>query len=312
MITAHHISKSFGIQPILHDISFSINEGERVGLIGANGSGKTTLLKILAGVETPDSGTITFSHPNLRIGYLAQGMSSADKTISFAEGPTLHTALSPTTESSEVLEAEIASLAASLSTDPGNLSLQTKYDSALHRLTKPLPNPRIVLESLGLEDIPLNTPLQHLRGGQKTRLMLAHILLIEPQILLLDEPTNHLDITAIEWLEDWLKSFPGGALIVSLDRTFLDNRVSTILDLNTNTHSLRTYPGNYTNFLSQSIKEQEKQLAYYQDQQNIIRQMKQDIARTKQQAYRVEITTPPPSTRCPTDCQKSSSKGKIT
>ena len=293
MLTAHHIYKSFGIQSILQDVSFSINEGERVGLIGPNGCGKTTLLKILAGVELPDSGTITRSRPNQRIGYLAQGMSVLESPIPFAERQTLQGALIPTLPSSTQLEAEIVSLASALSTDPNNLSLQTKYDLALQQLTRPNTNPMAVLESLGLKDIPLETPLQHLSGGQKTRLMLAHILLIDPQFLLLDEPTNHLDITAIEWLEGWLGSFSGGALIVSHDRTFLDNMANTILDLNPDTHNVRAYSGNYTNYLSQYLKEQAKQLAGFRDQEYEIRRMKQDINRTKQQAYHVEITTTP-------------------
>jgi ATP-binding cassette subfamily F protein 3 len=293
MITVHHISKSFGIQPILQDISFSIKKGERVGLIGANGCGKTTLLKILAGIESPDIGIITHSYPNLRIGYLPQGLSIAAKLLPFAESQTLQSIINPTSISSDDLESEIVSLAAALSTDPNNLSLQTKYDSALHKLTKPTQIPQSILESLGIEEIPPDTPLQHLSGGQKTRLMLAHILVIEPQFLLLDEPTNHLDITAIEWLEGWLDSFPGGALIVSHDRTSLENVVNTILDLNNYTHNVQAYPGNYTNYLSQSLKEQEKQLSNYRKQQNEIRRITQDIARTKQQAYQVEITTTP-------------------
>jgi ATP-binding cassette subfamily F protein 3 len=293
MITTHNISKSFGIQPILRDISFSINEGERVGLIGPNGCGKTTLLKILAGIETPDSGTITHTNPNLRIGYLAQGMNIAESPLHFPEGQTLQSVLNPASNNSIELEAEIASLAAALCTDPNNLSLQTKYDSALRQFAKSNLNWRSALESLDLNEIPLDTPIQHLSGGQKTRLMLAQILLIEPQFVLLDEPTNHLDISAIEWLEGWLKSFSGGVLIVSHDRTFLDNMVSTILYLNSSTHFIQSYPGNYSNYLSQFIKEQKRQLANYRNQENKIRRMKQDIAQTKQQAYRVEITTTP-------------------
>jgi ATP-binding cassette subfamily F protein 3 len=123
--------------------------------------------------------------------------------------------------------------------------------------------------------------------------MLAHILLLKPQILLLDEPTNHLDMDMLVWLENWLNGFSGSALIVSHDRTFLDNTVNLILDLNPLTKGIRSYRGNYTNYLSQYSNEQEKQLAAYRDQEYEIRRMKQDIARTKQQAYHVEITTTP-------------------
>ena len=123
--------------------------------------------------------------------------------------------------------------------------------------------------------------------------MLAQVLLREPDLLLLDEPTNHLDIEMLEWLEDWLANFPGAALIVSHDRAFLDNSVSRILDLNPDTHGIHEYTGNYSAYLAQFMKEREKQSAAYRDQQTEIRRMKQDVARTKEQARHVEITTTP-------------------
>ena len=286
MLTAHHIYKNYGIQPILKDISFSLNQGERVGLIGPNGCGKSTLLQILGGVVFPDTGTITRTTPNLRIGYLPQGKS-------FGEEETLQSALIPLPMNSEHLGEEIAHLASALSVDPDNPKLQANYDSALRNLTISNSQPQVILASLGLANISLDTPIKELSGGQKTRLMLANILLLEPQVLLLDEPTNHLDITMLEWLEEWLIDFPGSALIVSHDRLFLDNTVNSILDLNPDTHTIRAYPGNYSDYLVQYLKEQEKLKSAYQDQEYEIRRMRGDIARTKQQAYRVEITTTP-------------------
>jgi ATP-binding cassette subfamily F protein 3 len=114
--------------------------------------------------------------------------------------------------------------------------------------------------------------------------MLARLLLDQPQLLLLDEPTNHLDIQMLEWLEAWLRQFRGAALIVSHDREFLDNSVTSILELDPNTHGLRQYAGNYSRFIEQKEAEQQAQMQLYQDQQAQIRQMKADIARTKQQA----------------------------
>jgi ATP-binding cassette subfamily F protein 3 len=124
-----------------------------------------------------------------------------------------------------------------------------------------------------LNDIPLDTPVKHLSGGQKTRLMLARVLLEEPHLLLLDEPTNHLDIEMLEWLEDWLNRFPGAALIVSHDRAFLDNTVTSILELDPNTHDIKSYPGNYADYLEQKLTEREKQAQAYQDQQDEIAQL---------------------------------------
>ena len=284
MLTAHHITKSHGIQPILQDISFSINSGQRVGLIGPNGSGKTTLIRTLAGIEQPDSGTVAATRPNLRIGYLAQGMD-------FEPGQTIQASLHLASVSQAELEAEVASLASALALNPLDADLQTEYDAAITRLSNPNVRPESVLTPLGLADIPLDTPVTNLSGGQKTRLMLARVLLEEPNLLLLDEPTNHLDIEMLEWLEDWLSRFLGAVLIVSHDRAFLDNTVDSILDLNPETGTIRAYKGNYTDYLEQYLKEQEKQWAAYRDQQDEIRRMKQDIARTKQQSRWVETTT---------------------
>ncbi|NWG06903.1 MAG: ABC-F family ATP-binding cassette domain-containing protein [Chloroflexi bacterium] len=286
MLTAHHIYKSYGIQPILQDISFSVSNNERIGLIGPNGCGKTTLMRILAGIEQPDSGTVASTRPNLRIGYLAQGMD-------FALGQTLRSALGLITVSQTDIETEIASLAQAISTNPSDSRLQAKYDTALHQLSITNYHLPTILAPLGLADLPLDTPVSHLSGGQKTRLMLVRVLLEEPPLLLLDEPTNHLDIEMLEWLENWLNRFQGAALIVSHDRAFLDNTVTSILDLNPVTHSIRSYAGNYSGYLDQYLKEQDKQLAAYRDQQAEIKRMKQDIARTKEQARRVEITTTP-------------------
>src|SRR6266508_1085490 len=265
MLTAHHLHKSYGIQTILQDISFSINDDERVGLIGPNGCGKTTLLRILAGVEKPDSGTVASTRLSLRIGYLAQG-------TDFAPEQTLQIALQPASVNQEELEVEIASLASALASNPKDSTLQAKYDSILHQFTNLQSLPSI-LAPLGLSNIPLDTPVTHLSGGQKTRLMLARVLLQEPHLLLLDEPTNHLDIEMLEWLEGWLKSFNGAALIVSHDRAFLDNTVTSILELDPKTHSIKAYPGNYTNYLEFKQNEYEKQYDEYRDQVDELRKL---------------------------------------
>jgi len=259
MLTAHHIHKTYGIQPILQDISFSISNRERVGLIGPNGCGKTTLMRILAGIEQPDSGTVASTRPNLRIGYLAQGMD-------FDPEQTLQTALSLNPISQADLESEIASLASALSSNPNDSTLHNKYDSALAHLSSFLLPPSTILAPLGLNNVPPETPIPHLSGGQKTRLMLARVLLEEPHLLLLDEPTNHLDIEMLEWLEDWLNRFQGAALIVSHDRAFLDNTVTSILELDPKNQSMKAYPGDYSDYLESKQKKYEKQYDEYSDQ----------------------------------------------
>jgi ATP-binding cassette, subfamily F, member 3 len=267
MLTAHHLYKSYGTQPILQDISFSISNNERVGLIGPNGCGKTTLMRILAGLEQPDSGSVVSTRSNLRMGYLAQG-------LDFDDVQTLQTTLNLASVSQAELESEIASLAAALATNPNDAQIQTKYDSALHQLSGIGGRPSALLGPLGLSEIPLDTPVKFLSGGQKTRLMLARVLLEQPQLLLLDEPTNHLDIEMLEWLEGWLNRFQGAALIVSHDRAFLDNTVTSILELDPTTHYLKSYAGTYADYLEQKLTEREKQAQAYQDQQDEIAQLR--------------------------------------
>jgi ATP-binding cassette, subfamily F, member 3 len=282
MLTAHHIKKYYGIQPILHDISCTINPGDRVGLIGPNGCGKTTLLRILNGQEKPDSGMVAHTRPDLRIGYLSQGF-DLDPSLTLAEAcaPALRADLEPA----------LVKLAAALAGNPTDKNLQAEYDEALLALEHANVQPVSVLIPLGLSGIAPETKVGTFSGGQKTRLMLARLLLSNPNLLLLDEPTNHLDIGMLEWLEDWLAAFPGAVLIVSHDRTFLDNTVDRILDLDAETHTMREYVGNYSNYLEQFLSERQKQWDEYRDQVAEIRRMKKDIARTKQQALNVERTT---------------------
>lgn len=267
MLSIHNLNKNYGIQPILQNINFNVSAGERIGLIGANGSGKTTLMKILAGLELPDSGNVISTRLNLRVGYLAQG-------AEFSPEETLRTALTPDSTTQADPAAEVESLALALTQDPNNESLHQQYDEALRQLSADSLPPSVILEPLGLADFPLDTPIAHLSGGQKTRLMLARVLLEDPHLLLLDEPTNHLDIEMLEWLEEWLNHFRGAALIVSHDRAFLDNTVNSILELDSATHLIRKFDGNYSDYLDQKLLEYDKQLQEYQDQQDEIAQLR--------------------------------------
>ncbi len=287
MLTVNRISKSFNLSPILKDITFSIKPGERVGLIGANGSGKTTLLRIVAGREEPDSGQVLLTPPDLRLGYLSQGF-ERDPAVTLAE------VLNEVAGEPQMLEAELARLATELSAAPTDTALQRAYDTALGRLSG-LDDGRVssILAHLGLDEIDLQQPVGRLSGGQKTRLALALVLLDDPDVLLLDEPTNHLDIALLEWLEEWLAGYRGAALIVSHDRTFLDRTVTRILDLDPVHHTIREYTGNYSDYLAQFVSATERQWSAWRDQQDEIRRIRGDIARTKEQARHVEITTRP-------------------
>ncbi len=284
MLTVHHLSKSFGAETILDDIVFSLNPGERAGLVGPNGCGKTTLLKILAGLDKPDSGTFQLTPPSLRVGYLPQGLTCDT-------GESLETFLRRGHDDVQLLAAEVESLATALAGAPDRADLQRDYDQALARLadaSSEAGQAPAILSALGLEHLPPGLPVAALSGGQKTRLALAALLLSKPHLLLLDEPTNHLDIAMLEWLEAWLSAFQGAALVVSHDRTFLDRSVMRILELDPLTHRLREYTGTYSDYIEQKEAERERQWEQWRDQQQEIRRMKQDIVRTKSQAAYTE------------------------
>ena len=281
MLSVHHLTKSFDSQPIFENVTFSLNPGERLGLIGPNGCGKTTLLRILAGQEEPDAGHVR-RDPDLRTGYLPQGF-ELDPTASLGE------VIGRAAGSAEALEDEMSAAAAALAARPDDPALQTRYDGLLRRIeAAETGRAAVILAGLGLDGIDPAQPVRLLSGGQHTRLALALVLLGEPQLLLLDEPTNHLDIAMLEWLEDWLTASPCATLIVSHDRTFLDRTVTRILDMDARTRRLREYAGNYTAYLEQRQAEIDRQWAEYTDQQLEIRQMKQDITRVKAQAAYTE------------------------
>ena len=282
MLSVNNLAKSFADQLIFTDVSFVVNPGERVGLLGPNGCGKTTLLRVIVGEEQLDRGSV-FIDPAARMGYLRQGLvyPIATMVADVLRDPRVAAA------------AQVEQLAAEVVSYPDRLAT---YQQALDRLEalRGLPDQAAresMLLNLGLDQVPLEQAVATLSGGQKTRLGLAHVLLAAPNLLLLDEPTNHLDLPMLEWLEDWLSSFKGAVLQVSHDRVFLDRSINRVLYLDPQTYHVRSYAGNYSDYLEQSLAEREKQWAEYRQQEAEIRRMKQDIAHTMEQARWVERTT---------------------
>jgi ATP-binding cassette, subfamily F, member 3 len=281
MLTAHRLSKSYELQTLFENVSFSLNPGERTGLVGPNGCGKTTLMRILVGLEPPSRGHVS-RDPHLRIGYLPQGF-EPDPTL------TLEEIISQHSGDITSLEEELSTIAQALTHQPSDRALQAQYDDLLRRIQlSDTGLTRHILAGLGLDDVDPHIPAGKLSGGQQTRLALALVLLDDPQLLLLDEPTNHLDITMLEWLERWLNSSPCGVLIISHDRIFLDHTVTHILDMDSIKHSVREYAGNYSSYITQRQTEIKNQWAAYHDQQAEILRMRQDIMRAREQAAHTE------------------------
>ena len=265
MLAVHHLSKSFGITPVLQDVSFALNTGEKTALVGPNGCGKTTLLRILAGHDHPDGGVVQFNPPGLSVGYLPQGGS-------FVTDEILSAYLSRSQGDLPELSTRLETLALQLTQAPHKAGLQQEYDAVLAQIeAASVSSAPTILASLGLEDLPPDLPISVLSGGQKTRLGLAGILLANPRLLLLDEPTNHLDFEMLDWLEGWLQSSRCAVLVVSHDRAFLDHVAESILELDPTTHSIRSYPGNYSDYFDQKETEQARHWQEYTDQQDQIR-----------------------------------------
>jgi ATP-binding cassette subfamily F protein 3 len=292
MLTVHDLKKSFDLQLLFENANFAINPGERIGLVGPNGCGKTTLLRILAGLESPTGGHVRCDS-DLRIGYLRQQQDTVFAQVNPAQQLTLGQMIGQASGNPQVLENELAAVAQALSTpslESGEKNtLEARYDDLLRQMELAQTG-RVasILAGLGLTSIDPDQPVDWLSGGQRTRISLALVLLNDPQLLLLDEPTNHLDIAMLEWLESWLSTYPGGALIVSHDRAFLDHTVTQILEMDPLKASVRSFPGNYSAYLELRQGEIEKQWSAYRDQQQEIQQMKQDIRRVKGQAAYTE------------------------
>ncbi len=266
MLTINQISKKFGIETILSQVSFTVNAGERVGLVGPNGCGKTTLLRIITGDEKADSGAIHFTPSTLAVGYLPQG-------AGFEPEDTLQTFLQRCEGDLPALSARLQTLAIALVEQPERADLQTEYDATLagiERASQSAGRGPAVLANLGLDSLSGDLPVAVLSGGQKTRLSLAGVLLSNPQLLLLDEPTNHLDLEMLLWLADWLLDFRGGVLLVSHDRAFLDQVATSIVEIDPFTHTARSFIGNYSDYLEAKIADREHQWQAYTDQQDEI------------------------------------------
>lgn len=273
LLSAYDLSKSFGAADIFTSVSLSIPHHARIGVVGANGIGKTTLLRILAGVEESSGGAVHHAR-NIRIGYLPQEAVLDSNLTLWEEELTVFSSLLEMQKEMRTMEErlEIEGESEVLLSEYGRL--QATFDHAGgYTFENQL---RMTLIGLGFQKIDFKRPVSQLSGGQRTRALLAKLLLSDPDLLLLDEPTNHLDIEAVEWLEDFFKTWPGGVLIVSHDRYFLDRVASAIWEM---TPAIEEYRGNYSAYLLQRQERYQRRLLEYQAQQEFIEKEEEYIRR---------------------------------
>lgn len=279
ILACRNITKTYGTEEVLRDISFHLEEGEKAALIGVNGAGKTTLLRILTGQESADGGTCTIpSH--VRIGYLAQYQELEGNCTIYEEVRKARADLLSMEEDIRSMEAALSSVS-----DEERDAFYAKYESLVHEFERRngyASESEIlgVLRGLGFSETDFSRRLSTLSGGQKTRVVLARVLLEEPDILLLDEPTNHLDVSSVRWLESRLQKYPGTLLLVSHDRYFLDRLVTHVIEIERGV-SL-SYSGNYTAFSRKKAESRKAALRAWEKQQDEIQHQEAVIRKLRQ------------------------------
>ncbi|MBQ8093885.1 MAG: ABC-F type ribosomal protection protein [Clostridia bacterium] len=277
-IQVSELSKAFGINEVLRSISFTLQTGDRAGIVGVNGCGKTTLMRILAGMDTADKGTVSIAK-GLKTGYLAQQDTLKESGTIWEELKSVFEPVFRMEERLRQLESEIASR----HEDPVAFeTLSTQYDRLMASYAEAdgysWKSQIIgVLNGLGFKSEQYDYPLSTLSGGERTRFTLARLLLLKPDLLLLDEPTNHLDMDTLNWLENYLTSYRGTVIVISHDRYFLDHVCNSIVEIISGRSE--QYKGNYTAFMRQRTERMETRLRAYELQQKEIERQEAIIAR---------------------------------
>jgi len=282
ILACRQLHKAYGIDVILEKITFHIEEREKAAIVGVNGAGKTTLFKVLTGEISADGGEF-YLKKDATLGYLAQNFEiNSDKTI-YDEMLSVFEKIMQTEANLREMENEMGGLSGQALADKMEeyAALQHYFEendgySYQSRL-------KGVLKGLGFAESDWNRPMNQLSGGQKTRVHLGKLLLSKPDVLLLDEPTNHLDIASIEWLEDFLRTYPGSVLIISHDRYFLDRIVTKVIEIENKKSSV--YNGNYSFYWQQKEINREIQQKAYDMQQKEIKHQ-EDVIRTLRQFNR--------------------------
>lgn len=279
MISVDNLTVSFAGWDLFKDVSFLINEKDRIGLVGKNGAGKSTMLKVLIGEQPPTSGTVS-RNGECTVGYLPQQMKVADTTTLFDETESAFSEVLGLEREIDWLNAEIAER-----TDYES----PEYEKLLHRLNDATDRFNILggmnreeevektLLGLGFERSDFSRPTSEFSGGWRMRIELAKLLLRRPSVFLLDEPTNHLDIESIGWLENYLKDYNGAVVLISHDRAFLDNVTTRTIEISLG--KIYDYRVSYSKYVELRRERRAQQLAAYQNQQKMIEQTEEFIER---------------------------------
>ena len=280
LIGLQNVTFEFGARVIVSDATWHIQPGERIGLIGYNGTGKSTLLKVLVGQLTPSKGTVEKGR-DTSIGYLHQDL------LSFDTSETITEVALGAFERVRELEKEIEALGIELEANPEDNDILIKYTDALHEIDI-LDGYNInhkaeeVLHGLGFSTVDLARPYKEFSGGWRMRVLLAKMILQQPDVLLLDEPTNHLDLPSIEWLEKYLLHYKGSVVIVSHDKFFLNKMVNKVVEVYQ--QQLHFYTGDYAYYEVEKEQRVEIQQRAFENQQDYIRQQEKFIERFKAKA----------------------------
>lgn len=271
LLGSNNISISFGTKQILENATFSVQDTDKIGVVGVNGAGKSTLFKIITSNYTADSGDVYFAK-GCKIGYLAQNSELESSNSILEEVLSAFSHLIKMEERIKELEKLISSekneeRLSSFMKEYANLSDSFSRNGGYEYNSRS----RGILKGLGFREEEFELKISNLSGGQKTRLAMAKLLTEEPDLLLLDEPTNHLDINAVEWLEDFFINYRKGVMIISHDRFFLDRTTNKTLEIEN--CECKLYNGNYTNYVKQKEQDREIQQKHYELQQKEIERM---------------------------------------
>lgn len=280
MLRVEDVSKSYNGKDVLNNISFSLDEGEKAGIIGLNGIGKTTLLKIIAGDEKPDSGKI-IRDKNSLVGYFKQEFKISEEDrdiISFIKNFI----------GIDVIEKQMNEAEKAMGTDESKIQEFCDLQEEYMRLDGYNIDYKLdqILSGLGLDNTIKKKKISELSGGQKEKVMLTAVLLKGTDLLLLDEPTNNLDIKSMNWLEKYLKNNNSPMLIVSHDRKFLDDVITKVMEIDFYTRNVKEYPGNYSEYKKFKEDEQNAELRKYNEQQEKIGELRKSITQKKEWAQR--------------------------